>query len=76
MAVAAEHTFNTPFFARLVFVSAKLFTAYSAMNDLLFSKYVQAKSLHAFTHTKMYVLLLLQKYGSERHRLIDRIYIK
>jgi hypothetical protein len=57
MAAAAEHAFNTPFFARLVLVTAKLFAAYSAMDDLLFSKDVQAKSLHTSSHTKMYVLL-------------------
>jgi hypothetical protein len=57
MAGAAEHAFNTPFFARLVLVTAKLFAAYGAMDDLLFSKDVQAKSLHTSSHTKMYVLL-------------------
>jgi hypothetical protein len=76
MAVAAEHAFDTPFFARLVLVTAKFFSAYSAMNDLLFSKDVQAKSVHALTHTKMYILLPLQRYESERYRLIDRIFIK
>ena len=57
MAAAAEHAFNPPFFARLVLVTAKLFTAYGAMDDLLFSKDVQAKSLHTSSHTKTYVLL-------------------
>jgi hypothetical protein len=38
-------------------VTAKLFAAYGAMDDLLFSKDVQAKSLHASSHTKTYVLL-------------------
>jgi hypothetical protein len=67
MAAAAEHAFNTPFFARLVLVAAKFFAAYGAMDDLLFSKDVQAKSLHASSHTKMYVLL--QGYGNERNFL-------
>ena len=44
MAVATEHAFNTPFFARLVLVTAKLFTAYSAVDDLLlFAEDVQVK---------------------------------
>jgi hypothetical protein len=43
MAAAAEPAFNTPFFARLVLVTTKLFAAYSAMNDLLFAEYVQVK---------------------------------
>jgi hypothetical protein len=38
-------------------VTAKLFAAYGAMDDLVFSKDVQAKSLHTSSHTKMYVLL-------------------
>ena len=59
MAVAAEHTLNAPFFARLVPVTAKLLAAYSAIDDLLFSKDVQAKSLHALTHTKMYMLMII-----------------
>jgi hypothetical protein len=67
MAAAAEHAFNTPFFARLVLVTAKLFAAYSAMDDLLFSKDVQAKSLHTSSHTKMYVLL--QRYGNKSNFL-------
>jgi hypothetical protein len=67
MAAAAEHAFNTPFFARLVLVTAKLFAAYSAMDNLLFSKEMQAKSLHTSSHTKMYVLL--QGYGNESNFL-------
>jgi hypothetical protein len=59
MAAAAEPAFNTPFFARLVLVTAKLFAAYSAMNDLLFAEDVQAELLHALTHTKMYMLMTI-----------------
>ena len=59
MAVAAEHAFNTPFFARFVLVTAKLFAAYSAMNDLLFAEDVQAELLHALTRTKMYMLMII-----------------
>lgn len=43
MAVATEHAFNTPFFARLVLVTAKLFAAYGAVDDLLFAEDVQVK---------------------------------
>jgi hypothetical protein len=46
MAAAAEHAFNPPFFTWLVLVASKLFATYCAMNDLLFAKDVQAKSLH------------------------------
>ena len=67
MAAAAEHAFNTPFFPRLVLVTAELFAAYGAMDDLLFSKDVQAKSLHTSSHTKMYVLL--QGYGNKSYFL-------
>ena len=58
MAAAAEHAFNTPFFAWLVLVTAKLFTTYNAMNDLLFSEDVQAKSIRTLTHTKTYMRTL------------------
>jgi hypothetical protein len=61
MAVAAEHAFNAPFLAWLILVAPKLFTAYCAMNDLLFAKDVQAKLLHASTHTKTYILLFYVK---------------
>jgi hypothetical protein len=54
MAEAAEHALNTPFFAWLVFMTPKLFAAYSAINDLLFSKEMQAKLLNTSRHTKMY----------------------
>jgi hypothetical protein len=59
MAAAAEPAFNTPFFARLVLVTAKLFAAYSAMNNLLFAEDVQAELLHDLTHTKMYILMII-----------------
>jgi hypothetical protein len=45
VAEAAEHAINTPFFAWLVLMTPKLFAAYSAINDLLFSKEMQAKLL-------------------------------
>ena len=57
MAQAAEHAFNTPFFTGFVFVTPKLFTTYSAMNDLSFSKDVQVKVLDIPAHTKMYTPL-------------------
>jgi hypothetical protein len=56
MAEAAEHTLDAPFFAWLVLVTTKLFAAYSAMNDLSFSKDVQVKIIHVLAHTKMYIL--------------------
>ena len=59
MAAATEHAFNTPFFPSLVLVTAKLFAAYNAMNDLLFAEDVQAELLHALTHTKMYMLMII-----------------
>ncbi len=55
MAYSAEHTLNTPFFAWLVLMTPKLFAAYSAINDLFFSKEVQVKLLDTSAHTKMYV---------------------
>jgi hypothetical protein len=61
MAAAAEHAFNTPFFTRLVLVTAKLFAAYSAINDLFFSKEVQVKLLDISAHTKMYILLFVHE---------------
>jgi hypothetical protein len=57
MAESAEHTLNTPFFAWLVLVTPKLFAAYSAIDDLFFSKEVQVKLLDTLAHTKMYILL-------------------
>jgi hypothetical protein len=42
MADTAEHTLNTPFLAWLVLMTPKLFATYSAINDLFFSKEVQA----------------------------------
>jgi hypothetical protein len=57
MADAAEHALNTPFFTWLVLVTPKLFTAYSAINDLFFSKEMQVKLLDTSAHTKMYILL-------------------
>jgi hypothetical protein len=55
MAYAADHTLDPPFFAWLVLVTPKLFTAYGAINGLSFSKEVQAKLLDTSAHTKMYV---------------------
>jgi hypothetical protein len=43
MADTTQQSIDTPFFAWLVLVTAKLFTTYNAMNDLLFSEDVQAK---------------------------------
>jgi rRNA maturation endonuclease Nob1 len=43
MAAAAEHAVNAPFIAWLILVAPKLFTAYYAMNDLLFAEDVQVK---------------------------------
>lgn len=60
MADAAEYAFDTPFFAWLVLVTPKLFTTYSAMNDLSFSKDVQLKLLQGSAHTKMYIFLILR----------------
>jgi hypothetical protein len=57
MAESAEHALNTPFFAWLVLVTPKLFAAYSAIDDLFFSKEVQVKLLDTLAHTKMYILL-------------------
>jgi hypothetical protein len=59
MAQAAEHTLNSPFFIWLVLVTPKFFAAYSAINDLFFSKEVQVKLLDTSTHTKMYILLFV-----------------
>ena len=59
MADTAEHALNTPFFAWPVLVTPKLFAAYSAMNDLSFSKDVQVKLIHVSAHTKMYILLFV-----------------
>ena len=61
MAQAAEHAFNTPFFAWLVLVTPKLFAAYSAIDDLFFSKEVQVKLLDTLAHTKMYILLFVDE---------------
>jgi hypothetical protein len=61
MAHAAEHALNTPFFAWLVLVTPKLFTAYSAINYLFFSKEVQVNLIHASAHTKMYIFLLVHE---------------
>ena len=62
MAAAAEQAFNAPFFAWLILVAPKLFTAYCAMNYfLLFAKDMQAKLLHASTHTKTYMLAFLRE---------------
>jgi hypothetical protein len=38
-------------------VTPKLFAAYSAIDDLFFSKEVQVKLLDTLAHTKMYILL-------------------
>jgi hypothetical protein len=43
-------------------VTPKLFTTYSAMNDLSFSKEVQVKLLGTLGHTKMYIFLILRGY--------------
>jgi hypothetical protein len=59
MAESAEHTLNTPFFAWLVLVTPKLFAAYSAIDDLFFSKEVQVKLLDTLAHTKMYIILFV-----------------
>jgi hypothetical protein len=59
MAESAEHAFNTPFLAWFVLVTPKLFAAYSAINDLFFSKEVQVKLLDTLAHTKMYILLFV-----------------
>jgi hypothetical protein len=61
MAESAEHTLNTPFFAWLVLVTPKLFAAYSAIDDLFFSKEVQVKLLDTLAHTKMYILLFVHE---------------
>jgi hypothetical protein len=61
MAESAEHTLNTPFFAWLVLVTPKLFAAYSAIDDLFFSKEVQVKLLDTLAHTKMYIILFVHE---------------
>ena len=61
MAYAADHTLDPPFFAWLVLVTPKLFAAYSAINNLFFSKEVQVKILDTLAHTKMYVLLFVHE---------------
>lgn len=55
MAAAAEHAVDSPILAWLILVAPKLFTAYCAMNDLLFAEDVQVKLLHTLTYTKMYM---------------------
>jgi hypothetical protein len=59
MTYSANHTLNAPFFAWLVLVTPKLFTAYGAINGLSFSKEVQAKLLDTSAHTKMYIPLFV-----------------
>jgi hypothetical protein len=44
VAVAAQQAFNSPVFARFVLVTPKLLAAYSAIHNLLFAEYVQAKN--------------------------------
>jgi hypothetical protein len=61
MAESAEHALNSPFFAWLVLVTPKFFAAYSAIDDLFFSKEVQVKLLDILAHTKMYILLFVHE---------------
>ena len=61
MAYAADHTLDPPIFAWLILVTPKLFAAYSAINNLFFSKEVQVKILDTLAHTKMYVLLFVHE---------------
>jgi hypothetical protein len=61
MAYAADHTLDPPFFAWLVLVMPKLFAAYSAINNLFFSKEVQVKILDTLAHTKMYISCLFMR---------------
>jgi hypothetical protein len=42
-------------------VTPKLFAAYSAIDDLFFSKEVQVKLLDTLAHTKMYILLFVDE---------------
>ena len=58
MAGAAKHALNTPIFAWLVLIAPQLFAAYSAINDLSFTKEMQAKLLDILRHTKTYTCLI------------------
>jgi hypothetical protein len=42
-------------------VTPKFFAAYSAIDDLFFSKEVQVKLLDTLAHTKMYILLFVHE---------------
>jgi hypothetical protein len=61
MAETTEHSIDTPFFAWLVLMAAKLFTTCGAFDDLSFSKDMQVKLLCTSTHTKTY--FFPSKYG-------------
>ncbi|MDQ4101714.1 MAG: hypothetical protein M3115_05960 [Thermoproteota archaeon] len=59
MTETTEQAVNAPFLTRLVLVTAKLFTAHGALNDLSLTKNMQAKLLCILTYTKMYFLNLM-----------------
>ncbi|HJU35065.1 MAG TPA: hypothetical protein VJ695_08075 [Nitrososphaera sp.] len=54
MARAAEHPFDTPFFAGPILVAPQLFAANGAMNDLFFPEEMQIELMYLSGYKNVY----------------------